>query len=70
MTLNPEHGGIKAPNVKEIISSQKLRWISRLQNSNIKWCSVILNRINSHLLWLSDGNFIKEKIVPQITNAF
>ena len=71
LILNPEHGGIKAPHITEIIASQKLKWINRLHGNNNKWGNILYKQIsNTELLLLSDSSYIREQIIPTLSNVF
>ena len=69
--LCPEHGGFKVPNIRKVISSQKLKWIQRLQlnESNIK--KLLTHRLPCrNLLWISDKSYIQNTVIPSTSNPF
>lgn len=71
VVLNTEHGGLKVPMIKHVISSLKLKWVERLQRTSSNWKSLLMDRLHSqNLLWISDSTYIENRIIHAISNPF
>jgi exonuclease III len=67
----PKHGGIKVPNIKEIITSQKLGWIRRLFVKMNKWQYLFFKNMSNEIsFWLLDSYYIYKHVVPAFSNTF
>ena len=59
------------PIIKNAISSQKLKWVQRLQSNVSDWKEILLHRLNNYnLLWISDKFYIRNAVIPTISNPF
>ncbi len=69
-----EEGGIRAPDIRNIIASQKLAWVKRIFNSEP--CSKVntllrLNISNIHMDFLqSCETYIQDRVITPISNEF
>ena len=71
MMLNPEHGGIKTPNIRKIISSQKLKWLKRINDKDNKWACLFINQLKMKSLFLlTDCHSIPNLLPSSYNNPF